>query len=212
MDGGRHTARAGPRAKADGTTRPSARPERTAAAPTAAAARRLPGAPARRTSERRPKQPSSLGKPRSPAAPCTLAAVTAIIGGLGAALLWAIATLCSSRSSRMLGSRVVLAWIMIVGVVVGVPIAAVSPASGLARAFDARIAPDRRRLLRDRTPDHVRRPQGGQGQHRRPDRRDRGRDRRGHRRVVRRFTERRRSADARRHRGRCGALDARTGP
>jgi drug/metabolite transporter (DMT)-like permease len=53
--------------------------------------------------------------------------VTAIIGGLGAALLWAIATLCSSRSSRMLGSRVVLAWVMIVGVVVGVPIAAVSP-------------------------------------------------------------------------------------
>jgi len=53
--------------------------------------------------------------------------VTAIIGGLGAAVLWAAATLCSSRSSRMLGSRVVLAWIMVVGVVVGVPLAAVSP-------------------------------------------------------------------------------------
>jgi drug/metabolite transporter (DMT)-like permease len=54
--------------------------------------------------------------------------VVAIIGGLGAAVLWAAATLCSSRSSRMLGSRVVLGWVMVVGVVVGLPIAAVSPA------------------------------------------------------------------------------------
>lgn len=54
--------------------------------------------------------------------------MTAIIGGLGAAALWAVATLCSSRSSRMLGSRVVLAWIMIVGVAVGLPVAIVSPA------------------------------------------------------------------------------------
>jgi drug/metabolite transporter (DMT)-like permease len=54
--------------------------------------------------------------------------VVAIIGGLGAAVLWAAATLCSSRSSRMLGSRVVLGWVMVVGVIVGLPIAAVSPA------------------------------------------------------------------------------------
>jgi drug/metabolite transporter (DMT)-like permease len=53
--------------------------------------------------------------------------VTAIIGGLGAAILWAAATLCSSRSSRMLGSRVVLGWIMLVGVVVGLPVAVISP-------------------------------------------------------------------------------------
>jgi drug/metabolite transporter (DMT)-like permease len=53
--------------------------------------------------------------------------VIAIIGGLGAAVLWATATLCSSRSSRMLGSRVVLGWVMIVGVVVGLPIAVLSP-------------------------------------------------------------------------------------
>lgn len=52
----------------------------------------------------------------------------AILGGLGAAVLWAAATLCSSRSSRMIGSRVVLGWVMVVGVVVGLPIAAVSPA------------------------------------------------------------------------------------
>lgn len=61
------------------------------------------------------------------AGPATLASVIAIIGGLGAAVLWAAATLCSSRSSRMLGSRVVLAWVMIVGVIVGLPIAVVSP-------------------------------------------------------------------------------------
>jgi drug/metabolite transporter (DMT)-like permease len=53
--------------------------------------------------------------------------VIAILGGLGAALLWATATLCSSRSSRMLGSRVVLAWVMIVGVVIGFPLAVASP-------------------------------------------------------------------------------------
>jgi drug/metabolite transporter (DMT)-like permease len=53
--------------------------------------------------------------------------VTAIIGGLGAAVLWAAAVLCSSRSSRMLGSRVVLGWVMIVGVVVGLPVAVISP-------------------------------------------------------------------------------------
>ncbi len=52
----------------------------------------------------------------------------AILGGLGAAVLWAAATLCSSRSSRMLGSRVVLGWVMVVGVVVGLPIAVVSGA------------------------------------------------------------------------------------
>ena len=53
--------------------------------------------------------------------------MVAIIGGLGAAVLWAAATLCSSRSSRMLGSRVVLGWVMVVGVIVGLPIAIVSP-------------------------------------------------------------------------------------
>jgi drug/metabolite transporter (DMT)-like permease len=54
--------------------------------------------------------------------------MTAILGGLGAAALWAAATLCSSRSSKMLGSRVVLAWVMIVGVGVGLPVAIASPA------------------------------------------------------------------------------------
>jgi drug/metabolite transporter (DMT)-like permease len=41
--------------------------------------------------------------------------MVAIVGGLGAALCWAIATLASSRSSRMVGAVSVLAWVMIVG-------------------------------------------------------------------------------------------------
>ena len=70
-----------------------------------------PPPPSMRTSHLRNRQTSS---------------VTAILGGLGAAALWAAATLCSSRSSRMLGSRVVLAWVMLVGTVVGIPLVVVS--------------------------------------------------------------------------------------
>ena len=53
--------------------------------------------------------------------------MSAILGGLAAAVLWAIATLCSSRSSRMLGSLVVLAWVMAIGTIVGLPLAIVTP-------------------------------------------------------------------------------------
>lgn len=52
--------------------------------------------------------------------------MTAILGGLAAAVMWATATLASSRSSRMIGSRVVLAWVMIVGTIVGLPLSIVS--------------------------------------------------------------------------------------
>jgi drug/metabolite transporter (DMT)-like permease len=51
------------------------------------------------------------------------ATMVAILGGLGAALSWAIATLASSRSSRMIGAFSVIAWVMTVGLV-----AAVGPA------------------------------------------------------------------------------------
>ncbi|HEX5590366.1 MAG TPA: EamA family transporter [Candidatus Limnocylindrales bacterium] len=50
----------------------------------------------------------------------------AIVGGLGAAVSWAVATLCSSRSSRMIGASSVLAWVMIVGVVVAIVPAALA--------------------------------------------------------------------------------------
>jgi drug/metabolite transporter (DMT)-like permease len=41
--------------------------------------------------------------------------MVAVLGGLGAALSWAIATLASSRSSRMIGPISVLGWVMAVG-------------------------------------------------------------------------------------------------
>ncbi len=46
----------------------------------------------------------------------------AILGGLGAAVAWATSGLCSSRSSRMVGSPAVVAWMMLVGIVVIAPV------------------------------------------------------------------------------------------
>jgi drug/metabolite transporter (DMT)-like permease len=45
----------------------------------------------------------------------------AILGGLGAATVFAVATLCSSRSARMLGPGPVLAWVMLTGFAIVVP-------------------------------------------------------------------------------------------
>lgn len=45
----------------------------------------------------------------------------AILGGLGAAVCWAISTLCSSRSSRMLDPIVVVGWVMLIGLVIATP-------------------------------------------------------------------------------------------
>jgi drug/metabolite transporter (DMT)-like permease len=50
----------------------------------------------------------------------TARSMVAIVGGLGAALSWAIATLASSRSSRMIGAMSVLGWVMAVGLVVAI--------------------------------------------------------------------------------------------
>jgi len=44
--------------------------------------------------------------------------VIAVVGGLGAALCWAIATMSTSRSSKMIGPSSVLAWVMTIGAVV----------------------------------------------------------------------------------------------
>jgi drug/metabolite transporter (DMT)-like permease len=52
--------------------------------------------------------------------------MVAIAGGLGAALCWAIATLASSRSSRMIGASSVLGWVMIVGLIASVGPAALA--------------------------------------------------------------------------------------
>jgi drug/metabolite transporter (DMT)-like permease len=52
--------------------------------------------------------------------------VIAILGGLGAAIAWAISTLCSSRSSRLIHPPSVVAWMMVVGLVITLPLAALS--------------------------------------------------------------------------------------
>jgi drug/metabolite transporter (DMT)-like permease len=62
--------------------------------------------------------------------------VIAILGGLGAAVMWATATLCTSRSSRMIPPVSVLAWVMIVGSVASLPFAA---ASGVPPQLDSEL-------------------------------------------------------------------------
>jgi len=52
--------------------------------------------------------------------------VIAILGGLGAAVAWALSTLCSSRSSRLIDPRSVVAGMMVVGLVITAPLAALS--------------------------------------------------------------------------------------
>lgn len=47
----------------------------------------------------------------------------AIVGGLGAAVVFATVTLCNSRSSRMIGPTQLLAWVMLIGLVITVPLA-----------------------------------------------------------------------------------------
>jgi drug/metabolite transporter (DMT)-like permease len=50
----------------------------------------------------------------------------AILGGLGAALCFGASTLCSSRSSRLIGASSVVAWVMLVGLVVTLPAVALT--------------------------------------------------------------------------------------
>ncbi|HYB27299.1 MAG TPA: DMT family transporter [Solirubrobacteraceae bacterium] len=48
----------------------------------------------------------------------------AILGGLGAAVAWAVSTLCSSRSSRLIDPASVVAWMMLIGLAITAPLAA----------------------------------------------------------------------------------------
>lgn len=50
----------------------------------------------------------------------------AILGGLGAAAAWALSTLSSSRSSRLIDPSSVVAWMMLVGLLITMPLAALS--------------------------------------------------------------------------------------
>ena len=58
----------------------------------------------------------------------------AILGGLGAALMWGTATLCTSRTSRQIGAGSVLAWVMLTGLVIVLPLAL---ADGIPSTLDA---------------------------------------------------------------------------
>jgi drug/metabolite transporter (DMT)-like permease len=52
--------------------------------------------------------------------------VLAILGGIGAAAAWAVSVLCSSRSSRLIEPMAVVAWVMLVGLLIAGPLAAVT--------------------------------------------------------------------------------------
>jgi drug/metabolite transporter (DMT)-like permease len=54
----------------------------------------------------------------------------AIVGGLGAALVFATVTLCNSRSSRMIGPGQLLAWVMLIGLAITAPLAAAKGVPG----------------------------------------------------------------------------------
>ena len=61
----------------------------------------------------------------------------AILGGLGAAFAWAAGTLCSARSSRLIGAASVLGWVMLVGLLANLVVVAAGPRIGPISAADA---------------------------------------------------------------------------
>lgn len=58
----------------------------------------------------------------------------AIVGGLGAAIVFSVVTLCNSRSSRMIGSSELLAWVMLIGLAITGPAVALT---GVPMGLDA---------------------------------------------------------------------------
>ncbi len=50
-----------------------------------------------------------------------LATMVSVLGGLGAALLWAAATIASSRTTRLVGAWSAVAWVMLVGLAAALP-------------------------------------------------------------------------------------------
>ena len=59
----------------------------------------------------------------------------AVLGGLGAAVCWAGASLCAARASRLIGARAVLGWVMLVGFAVVAPL---TVAAGIPEGLGAR--------------------------------------------------------------------------
>ena len=71
--------------------------------------------------------PRDTTRPAGPAVRFNARTMLAILGGLGAALAWACATLCASRASRQIGPVSTFAWIAIVGLVIALPMVADRP-------------------------------------------------------------------------------------
>jgi drug/metabolite transporter (DMT)-like permease len=64
-----------------------------------------------------------------------------VVAGLGAALAWTSSTLCNAASSRRIGAASTLAWVMLFGVIVAVPLAVAAGApDDLDGATIARLA------------------------------------------------------------------------
>jgi drug/metabolite transporter (DMT)-like permease len=61
----------------------------------------------------------------------------AVLGGVGAAVAWAVSTLCSSRSARIIGAPSAVAWLALVGLLVTGPVAG---AEGVPGRLDAGAA------------------------------------------------------------------------
>src|SRR5437773_1449537 len=57
-----------------------------------------------------------------------------ILGGLGAATMWATATVCSSRSAPLIGAASALGWVMLVGFALALPAVV---ATGIPAGLDA---------------------------------------------------------------------------
>ena len=66
----------------------------------------------------RSTHPLAGGAPHTQSRASYTPAVIAVAGGLGAAVCWSIATIVSSRSSRMIGASSVLGWVMLIGALV----------------------------------------------------------------------------------------------
>ncbi len=61
----------------------------------------------------------------------------ALLGGLGAALIWGVSTLCSARSSRLIRPASVVAWVALVGLAANVGVIAVGREGIAPSAADA---------------------------------------------------------------------------
>lgn len=66
--------------------------------------------------------------------------MVAILGGLGAALAWGLASAAASRSTRIIGPASALGWAMLLGLVITLPLVALAGVPDLDGADVALLA------------------------------------------------------------------------